>query len=263
MWSPVGTAEGHALGQRRALFGEPRGTTAAAHGKSRVHRLGQMEGGELRGSIEYVKIYAKVLPTTEIVKRAYGIGQESSEKTRPAEFDFADGLQGWQPQRGRRAGIIIPASSQKVRPEGDSSPRRPSGPGGKEGLSAALRMALDRGSRGELIFVTTEGAGRVPFPTRADRKLHTYVFEPWTWAGWGGTLLALGLVPSELPGSAAAVTYLRLMEQPGPSPNWKSRPCSPSRRCRGPSARRRWWFAWSMRAERPRAPRPRSLCPRA
>ncbi|MGO8747919.1 MAG: LamG-like jellyroll fold domain-containing protein [Thermoguttaceae bacterium] len=180
---------------------------------------GMWKGANFVGSIEYVKIYAKVLPTTEIVKRAYGIGQESAETiSRQAEFDFADGLQGWQPREGATARI---SNSRLLA-------KSPSGRGFilRSALQVpvekkdylALRMALDRGSRGELIFVTTEGAGRVPFPTRADRKPHTYVFEPWTWAGWGGTLLALGLVPSELPGSAAVVKYLRLMEQPQAEP---------------------------------------------
>jgi hypothetical protein len=39
------------------------------------------------------------------------------------------------------------------------------------------------------------------------------VIEPWTWSGWGGRLLALGLAPSETPAWTVAITYLRLTEQ--------------------------------------------------
>jgi hypothetical protein len=74
-------------------------------------------------------------------------------------------------------------------------------------------MALDRGTRGELVFVTTLGAGRIPFGTLADGKPHTYVLEPWTWPGWGGRLLALALAPSEAPAWTATLHYARLSEQ--------------------------------------------------
>ncbi len=175
---------------------------------------GMWKGANFVGAIEYVKIYAKVLPTTEIVKRAYGIEQGAPDKaSRQAEFDFAKGLQGWQPREGatvRMSNTRLFVKSESAR--GLLLHNALQVPVDKKDY-LALRMVLGQGTRGELIFVTTEGAGRVPFPTHADRRPHTYVFEPWTWAGWGGTLLALGLVPSELPGSAAAIEYVRLMEQ--------------------------------------------------
>ncbi len=175
---------------------------------------GMWQGANFVGAIEYVKIYRKVLPTTEIVKRAYGIDQAAPERaSHQADFDFANGLQGWQPREKATARISNSRLLVKS-PTGrgfvlHSALQVPVGK--KDYL--ALRMVLDRGTRGELIYVTTEGAGRVAFPTQADRKPHTYVFEPWTWAGWGGTLLALGVVPSEVTGASAAVQYVRLMEE--------------------------------------------------
>ena len=58
--------------------------------------------------------------------------------------------------------------------------------------------------------MTTLGAGRIGFGTVADGKPHTYVLEPWTWPGWGGRLLALGIVPSEAPASTTALRYVRI-----------------------------------------------------
>jgi hypothetical protein len=175
---------------------------------------GMWQGANFVGTIEYVKIYNKVLSTVEIVKRAYGIEVQSpAGGSRQTEFDFAKGLQGFNTREGATARI-------------DRSRLLVQNQSGRglllhTGLQApvdkrdylSLRMALDQGTRGELIFVTTQGAGRVPFPTRADRKPHTYVFEPWTWAGWGGSLLALGMIASEVPGSSAALEYLRLTEE--------------------------------------------------
>ena len=110
---------------------------------------GMWKGANFVGSIEYVKIYAKVLPTTEIVKRAYGIGQESPEKiSRQAEFDFADGLQGWQPREGAAARISnsrLLAKSPSAR--GFLLRSALQVPGGKKGLSRPPHGARSRQSR--------------------------------------------------------------------------------------------------------------------
>jgi hypothetical protein len=141
-------------------------------------------------------------------------GQASSLPPRPiTDFDFSKGLQGWHGGGDASArpgpdGMLVTSHSPRghVLREGLDAPI-----GKKDFLG--LRMALDRGTRGELIFVTTLGAGRIGFGTVADGKAHTYVLEPWTWPGWGGRLLALGIVPSEAPASTAALHYVRLTEQ--------------------------------------------------
>jgi hypothetical protein len=171
-------------------------------------------GAAFAGDIEYVRIYSKMLPPADILSHAYGIEPHpEGPGAALTEFDFSKGLQGWQ---GRADASVRPGADAML-VTGKSS----RGYVLHQGLDAqigkkdflSLRMTLDCGTRGELIFVTTMGAGRLRFPTLADGKPHTYVMEPWTWPGWGGRLLALGLAPSETPAWTAAIKYLRLTEQ--------------------------------------------------
>ncbi len=170
-------------------------------------------GAAFAGEIEYVRIYRKLLPPADILSHAYGIGpQAQGAGDALSEFDFSKGLQGW------RAGGEASASPG---PEGlrvtNQSPR---GVVLRQGLDTAvgkkdflgLRMSVDRGTRGEVIFVTTSGGGRIRFGTVADGKPHTYVLEPWMWPGWSGRLLALGVAPSEAPASTATIQCVRLTD---------------------------------------------------
>jgi hypothetical protein len=75
-------------------------------------------------------------------------------------------------------------------------------------------MAVDGGSTGDLVFITDQGASRVPFRTTADGRFHNYVLEPWQHVGWDGKLLALGVVPSDIGGVAARIEYVRLSHEP-------------------------------------------------
>ncbi|MGO8679286.1 MAG: LamG-like jellyroll fold domain-containing protein [Limisphaerales bacterium] len=168
-------------------------------------------GGAFAGDIDYVRIYRKMLPTTDILCHAFGIALDSRTRGAPlTEFDFSKGPQGWH------GGADV---SAQAGPDGMIvTSRSPRGHLLREGLDApigktdflSLRMALDRGTRADLIFVTTLGAGRMGFNTVADGNPHTYVLEPWTWPGWGGRLLALGIVPSEAPASTTTLRYVRI-----------------------------------------------------
>ena len=178
---------------------------------------GAGHGPGVRGAIDYVKIYRRTLTAAEIIRRAYGVQPDPQRPGRRVpDFDFtrAPDLQGWTAGPGaevRLSGGQMVLSSPLGR--GLVLHKNLQVDIGKRDF-LSLRMATDTGSRGEVVFVTTTGAGRIPFPTQADGQPHAYILEPWTWPGWGGTLLALALVPSEVSGSKARIDYLRLNEEP-------------------------------------------------
>jgi hypothetical protein len=174
-------------------------------------------GGGLVGGLDYLKIYRRALSPAEIIKRAFALadrpGTAGTVGTPSAAFDFRQGMAGWT--AGRGASIAADGGKLVVRsrlPGGIAIHNRlRAGVEKKDFLS--LRMAVDRGSRGEVIFATTRGAGRIPFQTLADDRPHTYVLEPWTWPGWGGELVALAIVPSEVENATARIEYLRVTEE--------------------------------------------------
>ena len=171
-------------------------------------------GGPFAGEIEYVRVYGRMLTTPEIIGHAYGIeAGAGTPGDALGEFDFAKGLHGWSGQ----GTALVASETNGLRATGHTSrsyvlrrgldlPTR-----GRDFL--ALRLAVDRGTRADLIFVTTMGAGRMRFPTIADGRPHTYVLEPWTWAGWGGRLLTLGVVPSEATTWRASLASLWLSDE--------------------------------------------------
>jgi len=170
-------------------------------------------GGGMRGAIDYVKIYRKALLPREVMMEAYGVETAPGAST-ATSFDFAAGagLDGWSPQRGATATI-----AQRRLVVGTKNPNSlvihrhlRANIDKKDFIS--LRMSLDKGNQAKLIFVTTKGAGHIAFPTFADQKPHTYLLEPWAQVGWGGNLLALGLVPSDIEGSTARIEHLRVIE---------------------------------------------------
>ena len=173
------------------------------------------------GAIDYVKVYRRTLSAAEIIRRAYGVQPDAKlhgRSTATFAFDKIADRQGWTAGPGaavRFSGgqllLSAPAGRALALDRNLDVDL-----GNRDYLS--LRMAVDAGSRGEVVFVTSKGAARIPFPTRADGRPHAYVLEPWTWPGWGGKLLALAVLPSEAAGATARIDYLRITEEPRAEP---------------------------------------------
>lgn len=167
------------------------------------------------GDIEYVKIYARALKPADVIKAAYGFGDRPQvQATTQTGFDFRSGSHGWQGRQGAqtscdRQGLVVQATSPGcvvLHDNLDLDTRKCD--------FVTLRMAVDKGHAGTLIFATTIGAGRIPFQTVPDGRMHTYVLEPWEHVGWGGRLIALGVAPSDLEGATARIQYVSLGTAP-------------------------------------------------
>lgn len=167
------------------------------------------------GDIEYVKLYARALTASEVIQATYGLSADQASGAEDVTvFDFRQGLHGW---RGRQGAVATPAAGG-VR----VTSRTPGGVLLRDRLAVplaqldyvTLRMAVDRGSSADLIFITDRGASRVRFPIRADGRPHNYVLEAWQHVGWEGRLLALGVAPSDTVGAQARLESLALSAEP-------------------------------------------------
>lgn len=193
---------------------------APAAGDAPLTILSSLPQGGMKGAVEYVKIYRRTLLPREIVGEAFGIG-DAAGRTAATSFDFAAGagLDGWITQEGASvslAGGRLAVVSKTPRSLAVCN-RLCANIDKKDFVS--LRMTADKGGRAALIFVTTKGAGQMPFQAIGDNRPHTYVFDPWTLVGWGGDLLALGLIPSDTPGNTARIEYLQVGEAPRAAPD--------------------------------------------
>ena len=171
--------------------------------------------GGFVGDIEYVKLYARALTSADVIRAAFAEGGgPTSPPTTATRFDFRKGLEGWTGREGAEV---------RASPEGLVA-RTPT-PGSlvmHDCLQVSvdkldflsLRMAVDKGTRGSAIFITSKGAGRIPFQTYADGRMHTYVLEPWQFIGWGGDLMALGIMPAEVAEATARIASVRVTEEP-------------------------------------------------
>jgi len=182
--------------------------------------LSSLPQGGVSGAVEYVKVYRRTLSPKEIASEAFGLAADAARASDPS-FDFAAGagLEGWATLEDATAAVV---GKQLV--VGTQTPHsfvvnnRLCAPIDKKDY-VSLRMTAAHGGRAALIFATTQGAGQIPFQTFDDQKPHTYVFDPWTVAGWGGDLLALGLIPSDKSNNTAKIDYLYVGEAPRAAPD--------------------------------------------
>ena len=199
---------------------QPRSGDLPASSDAPLMILSSLPQGGICGAVEYVKLYRRTLSPKEIVTEAFGIAEAAASSADPS-FDFAAGagLEGWSTQEDARVALV---GKQLVvvnkTPHSFVVNNRLSANIDKKDF-VSLRMAVDKGSRARLIFVTTKGTGQIPFQTYDDRKPHTYVLDPWTVIGWGGDLLALGLIPSDLAENTAKIDYLQVGEAPRAAPD--------------------------------------------
>jgi hypothetical protein len=143
--------------------------------------LSSLPQGGLQGAVEYVKIFRRALSPREIVSEAFGI-EDSAAHSASTSFDFAAGagLDGWATQEGATASlaegrlVVTSKTPQSI----VIYNRLRANIAAKDYVS--LRLSSDLGGRASLIFVTTHGAGQMPFQTAGGGKPHTYVFAPWT-----------------------------------------------------------------------------------
>jgi len=171
--------------------------------------------GGFVGDIEFVKLYSRALSSADVIRATFLEGAPpAGPPTTVTRFDFREGPQGWASREGAEA---------RMSPEGLTVSTPTVGSLVMHGnLKASidkkdflsLRMAVDKGTRASAIFITTKGAGRITFQTFDDGRMHTYIMEPWQYIGWGGDLLALGLMPADLPAATARLAYVRVTEEP-------------------------------------------------
>ena len=221
IWWPRGTASGRSFGLNGVPFlGARHGKPPTADDSPLSITSNSAPGDGIRGAIAYAKIYRRVLSPAEILQKAQGTAEAVGPQAATTSFDFArtTDLEGWTAREGATAtpsakGLVVGTKS----PQSLIINRRLGANIDKKDF-LTVRMSVDKGGQARLIYVTTKGAGQIPFPTVADRKPHGYVIEPWTQIGWGGNLLELGLAPSELGGSTACIEHLQIGEEPQAPP---------------------------------------------
>lgn len=172
-------------------------------------------GRGLVGDLEYARVHSRALTTAEIIKAAYGAdGKPLSPLTTDARFDFTKGAGGFLAREGATAkpsptGLAVTCASPFAGVMHDHLDVEVS-----KLDYLAVRMTADQGTTGTMIYVTSMGAGRIPFAVKADGQPHTYLMEPWERPGWGGKLMLLGIIPSEQVGSTATLQYVRATAEP-------------------------------------------------
>jgi len=122
------------------------------------------------------------------------------------KWRFAEGIQGWQAEEAevQAEGGALKLESRSPEALLVAPPVRfPAG----ESPIITVRMRVDQGDRGELIFASDEVSGlqRVVFPIRPDDQPHTYNIEACSSAGWRGQIIALALRPTDTEGAAARI----------------------------------------------------------
>ena len=183
-----------------------------------IGRPGKWGTTGVKGIMDEVRLLSRALTAGDVLVAEYVLDQRpSGPGVRTARFEFDDGPGGWE-TRGvdgvrTRHGVI----RGRFRGHGSALLHRHLNVPVAHRPFVALRMAVDKGSAGSVVFLTTGGAQAVTFPLNADGQMHSYVLRLDDDPEWDGRLLALGVAPSEV-STRASVDFIRVCAKPKAPP---------------------------------------------
>ncbi|MHC4400757.1 MAG: glycoside hydrolase family 99-like domain-containing protein [Planctomycetota bacterium] len=145
-------------------------------------------------------------------------GQSRSQATM---WTFSDGIQGWQAWQDV-AEPIVADEHLEVRAAGPApilmSPVL--AVSADEHPYVSVRMAVDRGSAGRIVCVSSSqnGLDEITFPLRADGRMHSYDVDVGNLAKWQDEIILLGLQPSDAKRATARIESIEIADAPrGPA----------------------------------------------
>ncbi|MBI4582719.1 MAG: glycoside hydrolase family 99-like domain-containing protein [Planctomycetes bacterium] len=141
-----------------------------------------------------------------------------------ADFDFTKGAHGWRYAGGDKAGEDAPPPLVIDRHAAESFILGPPlQVNAEEQTFVSLCMSADQGTHGTLFFASEQAHGLHAhgFPLNADGKEHVYNLDLLSAPEWRGSIIALGLRPSDAVGAKAALRWLRVSEEPQGAPELK------------------------------------------
>ena len=136
------------------------------------------------------------------------------------DFDFTQGAQNWQTVGDATAQAGAAGLALTVRSSDGFALAPPVRFNADEQTILAVRMAVEKGRRGTILFATkhTPGLHRHSFPVEGDGQEHTYNLDLQVAKEWRGEIVALGLLPSEVAGASARLRWLKVSDAPqGPA----------------------------------------------
>lgn len=148
--------------------------------------------------------------------RVLNLSSESvSEKT---EFELGRSLEGWK--------WVEPLDGSVAEPGGAGGRIDRCGAGlllgppvripSSQNSFVSIRMTVDRGHHGTIFFATDQGNGlqKQTFRLEADGREHTYNVDMLQASGWGGTVVAVGVQPSNETNAVAMLSRLAIGSHP-------------------------------------------------
>ncbi|HID06032.1 MAG TPA: LamG domain-containing protein, partial [Armatimonadetes bacterium] len=177
-------------------------------------------GSGFVGAIDDVRIYQRPLTWDEVLAHYRGEEVSVMRRTQLTKFTFAKGIQGWRAMkcltrlevRNGQLAMTTLASDPLL-----SSP--PLEIDTKVSEFMSIRMSVDGGRTGAVLFSTDAGFERIPFELRPDGRMHTYNIDLAASTQWEGKLMRIGIVPSDAPNVHVRIESIAFVEQPSGAPD--------------------------------------------